>query len=255
MGVVINHVISAMIEPMTVFLFALLAGLVLLARGRRMGWGFVIGSLCWLWFFASPLMIWFVGAPLERAYPPTAVEKLPQADAIVLLSGGMGGKTNIWEYGEMWESADRVWHAGRVWKARKAPILIATGYEEDRSSQNLLTDIGVPAECIVTENESLNTEENIKFTLRILKERFPEKKTHRVLLVTSAWHMRRSLLMFKKYAPEVEAIPAAADYTYTLYALDKGGLSFLRPTVGNLLSSGIVLKEVVGYWGYRLRGW
>lgn len=255
MSVIINHVISAVIEPFTVSFVGLAVGLILLAlRFRRAGWTVTLCAMAWLYFCATPMISCFVGRPLEQLYPPTAIEKLPQADAIVLLSGGMCGSTNVWDYGEMWSAADRVWHAGRLWKAGKAPILLTTGIEEDNSTVNLLRDLGVPESAIVTERESLNTEENAKFTERTLKAR-SNARTFKVLLVTSAWHMRRSVLMFRKYTPDIEVIPAAADYENSAWAAWTKWYGLIRPSGSNLDVSARILKEVVGYWGYKIRGW
>lgn len=254
MGVVINHLIAWMIEPYTVALTGLVVGFVLLGlRFRKLGSVLSLAALGWLFVCSTPLIAHVLGCALERDYPPTQVENLPKADAIVLLSGGMGGSTNVWNYGEMWSSADRVWHAARLWRAGRAPILLTTGIEEDGSTVNLLTDLGVDVSAIVTERESLNTEENAKFTLRTLKARLPDVSRPKIILVTSAWHMRRSELMFRKYAPELEVIPAAADYENLQLGSFADWIDFIRPSAGNLVRTAIVMKEIVGYWGYKLR--
>lgn len=254
MGVVINHLISWMIEPYTVALTGLVVGFVLLGlRFRRTGWMLSLASLGWLFVCSTSLIAHVLGSSLERAYPPTAVERVPKADAIVLLSGGMGGSTNVWTYGEMWSGADRVWHAARLWKAGRAPILLTTGIEEDGSTVNLLSDLGVDVSAIIAERASLNTEENAKFSAQTLKARLPDVSRPKIILVTSAWHMRRSELMFHKYAPELEVIPAAADYENLQLGSCADWIDFIRPSAGNLVRTAEVLKEIVGYWGYRLR--
>jgi len=50
-------------------------------------------------------------------------------------------------------------------------------------------------------------QENAKFVETVLATK--NTKNAKILLVTSAWHMRRSLLMFKKYVPKLDVIPAA----------------------------------------------
>lgn len=64
--------------------------------------------------------------------------------------------------------------------------------------------------------------------------------------------MRRALLMFQKYAPNLEIFPAATDYE----ALTGFGPSIawndIIPDVGALALNVAMFKEVVGYWGYRL---
>ena len=113
----------------------------------------------------------------------------------------------------------------------------------------LLRDFGVPEQAIVVEDAARNTEENAKFVERVLKERGGGR---RVLLVTSAWHMRRARLMFEKYAPGLETIPAATDYEATVRAGGGFSLADFLPTADCLQANTIFFKEYVGCVGYRL---
>ena len=70
--------------------------------------------------------------------------------------------------------------------------------------------------------------------------------------MTSAWHMRRSVLMFKKYAPMLEIIPAAADYEATILTMQPFCLKDILPDVNFLCANSCTFKEYIGYWGYRL---
>ena len=83
---------------------------------------------------------------------------------------------------------------------------------------------------------------------------FPHSPTSRpkVLLVTSAWHMRRSVLMFKKYAPDLEIIPAATDYEASVRMGGNFGVADLLPSADCLSANSAYFKELIGYWGYRL---
>ena len=74
----------------------------------------------------------------------------------------------------------------------------------------------------------------------------------RVLLVTSAWHMRRSVLMYRKYAPSLEIIPAATDYEATVQTGRPFSLKDLWPDATMFYANSYILKEYIGYWGYRL---
>ena len=217
----------------------------------------------------------WIGGTLENEWPIVKAEGAPKADAIVLLGGGMGSNTNVYPYAEMWNGADRVWHAARLYKAGKAPIVIPTGSSERESAVPLLLDLGVPEGAILVEDKARNTEENAKFVEKILNsggvreggsEGVPNhplthsqsthsKPTHsptRVLLVTSAWHMRRSVLMYKKYAPMLEIIPAAADYEATVITGHPFRFQDLCPDANMLLDNTCIFKEYLGYWGYRV---
>ena len=77
-------------------------------------------------------------------------------------------------------------------------------------------DSGVRDEDIILENSSRNTVENILYTLIELQRSFWLNKVHRVLLVTTAYHMRRSLAIARYFFPDhIEVIPCPADDTNT----------------------------------------
>jgi len=80
-----------------------------------------------------------------------------------------------------------------------------------------------------------------------------------VLLVTSALHMPRSLLIFKRQG--IAAIPASTDFLVTTEDM-KQQQSTPQATILNLLPDADqlqqftrALKEYVGIVVYRLRGW
>ena len=208
----------------------------------------------------------WIGGSLEREWPVVLAEDAPKADAIVLLGGGMGANTNAYPYAEMWSGADRVWHAARLYKAGKAPIVIPTGCGEHESTLPLLLDFGVPESAVVIEDKARNTEENAKFVAKILNsggvgsggvrelKLTNSKPTHsltRILLVTSAWHMRRSVLMYRRYAPSLEIIPAAADYEATVITGHPFSFKDIWPDTNTLSVNSYIFKEYLGYWGYR----
>jgi len=266
----LNKIVGAIVNPITMTLILLVIGMILCAKGRkRLALGFVGSGVLWLWLWSTPMMYRWVGLGLEREWPVVLAEDAPKADAIVILGGGMGANTNVYKYAEMWGGADRVWHAARLWKAGKAPIVIASGTGERESTVPFLRELGVVESAIVVEDKARNTEENAKFVEEILTQRRRdaeggeggdevkvkikgEEMGKRVLLVTSAWHMRRSLLMFKRYAPNLDVIPAAADYE----ALVKTGDGFcvvdLLPSAEYLSANSYCFKEYIGYWGYQL---
>jgi uncharacterized SAM-binding protein YcdF (DUF218 family) len=112
--------------------------------------------------------------------------------------------------------------------------------------RNLLVELRVPRERILLEEQSRNTRENAVHSADLLKARGFET----VLLVTSAFHMRRALAAFR--AVGVEAIPAPTDFRRS--ASKPGVLAWL-PDAEALQRSTIGIKEYLGFWVYRWRGW
>ena len=249
----LNKIVGGCLNPLVIGLVLIVAGGLCLWRSwRKTGFGLLIGAVAWLWLWSTPMMYRWIGGSLESEWPVVKVEDAPTADAIVLLGGGMGSNTNVYPYAEMWNGADRVWHAARLYKAGKAPIVIPSGTGERESAMPLLLDLGVPESAIVIEGKARNTEENAKFVEKILEPRNTQNTRKRVLLVTSAWHMRRSVLMYRKYAPSLEIIPAAADYEATVQTGHPFSLKDLWPDATMFYANSYILKEYIGYWGYRL---
>ena len=262
MGVFVNHAISFLTSPLAVAMGLLAVGLAVTCRWRRVGLGVMGAGLVWLYVMSTGVMFSVLGLGLEREFPPVQVETLPTADAIVVLGGGVGGNTNTVCYTELFGAADRIAHAARVWKAGKAPVVIPSGNNELQAARPLLMEFGVPEAAILVENHSRNTEENARFVAEYVKARHrkidgnPSVHPHlspspKILLVTSAGHMRRSVLLFKKYAPGIEVVPAACDYEATVWS-DRFELKWILPDAESLMRNSFMFKEYVGYWGYRL---
>ena len=204
-------------------------------------------TVAWLWLWMTPIMTWVVGVPLEREFlvdgRVPAVESFPEADAIVLLGGSMGIETNMSSYAEMWGSADRVWQAARLYKTERAPKIVATGDHAKDTTLPLLNDFGV-GEDAVSFVDARTTEEEAKG----LEKRGYKK----ILLVTSAWHMKRARLMFKKYAQEIEVVCAPADFENSIVAARPFSFAYFLPDPGVFMGNSVALHEWIGIVGYKL---
>lgn len=76
--------------------------------------------------------------------------------------------------------------------------------------------LGVPNKDIILEDNSQNTVENLLFALTLLQRNFWLNNIHRVLLVTNAYHMRRSLMLARYLFPtHIEIIPCPAQDSNT----------------------------------------
>ena len=243
----LNKIVGFVISPIGIAIVGGLAALLCAWRRRRLakwiGWAAVV----WLYLWMTPIMTLVVGVPLEREFlvdgRVPAVETFPAADAIVLLGGSMGIETNLSSYAEMATSADRVWQTARLYKAGKAPKVIATGKEAKDTTLPLLVDLGVPEECI-SFIDARNTEEEAKGVASL--------GAKRILLVTSAWHMKRARQMFGMYAPEVEVICAPADFENVIMAKQALWMRALIPDYNAFYLNSVSLHEWVGIVGYAV---
>ena len=124
---------------------------------------------------------------------------------------------------------------------------------ENQNSEALLMErflekIGVPKEDVIIEPNSRNTYENAVFTAKILKEKYPNA---RCLLITSAFHIPRSVGCFKKQ--NVNFTPFSAHHLSEQRRFLPETL-FLPSRLG-FFRWEMIIKEWVGYMAYWARGY
>ncbi len=244
-------------------LACLLLGLALLVGWWRPAWQtpLTAAALLVLLLGSNGWIEKLVVKSLEWDSLPTG--ELPTAGAIVILGGAVRATGAPRPFVEVNEAGDRVIYGAKLYRDRKAPVVVAAGgridwrgggdHPESKDMATLLQMFGVPAAAIIEEPASLNTYENAVNVRSILKD------TQKILLVTSAMHMKRSRLIFQKQGFEV--IPAPTDFLLSQADLQEPNRS-LQATILNLIPDSDrlqdltrALKEYVGILIYWLRGW
>lgn len=245
----LQRLVTSLILPLPLGLCLSCLGLVLLWRLRsRWAGGWLIGcGVGVIGLAASPVVAERLMAGLESPYPPRVVAECPRADAIVVLGGALRPRLQDDLRPRLHRASDRIWEAARLYEAGCAPLVVVSaggrveppfeGPEID-GIVDLLGDLGVPREALVLEAESRNTQGNAAFSRALLAP----LGVDRVLLVTSAWHLRRAVALFEREGFEV--IPVGADYRSLQTCR---GLECLVPSVDALEASGLVLKERLGF--------
>ena len=113
-----------------------------------------------------------------------------------------------------------------AYKAGRASRIIMCGgkvrefpdgkYSEAKHMRQAALTLGITEESIILENSSQNTVENLRFALMELEKAFGINKVNHVLLVTTAYHMRRSLAIARNLFPEhITIFPCPANDTNT----------------------------------------
>ena len=136
-----------------------------------------------------------------------------KADCIIVLGSSKAAKY-------------RVPVAVDAYKAERASKIMLCGgkirdfssqkYSEAEHMRKAALESGIAEENLILENSSQDTVENILFALTELQRAFWLNKVHRVLLVTTAYHMRRSLAIARYLFPEhIAVIPCPANDTGT----------------------------------------
>jgi len=203
----------------------------------------LISSVLLLYVFANHLLFnQFARAWNIAPYPKN--NKKVYSCAIVL--GGFSGADNGKGYFNT--NADRFIQGIKLLKTGKADHLLISGgngnlipgtFREGDWVRGQLKELQFPDSSILIEDRSRNTIENAVFSKAILKKANLHPP---YLLVTSAFHMRRALMIFKKRGFDVDAYPC--NY---MGGTDAVSLSNLIPDAGALAGWDIYLKEVVGY--------
>lgn len=243
----VEKILTALVLPPAGLLLLAAFALLLAWRGWRSGPWLGGSALLLLWLLATPAVSDLLRFSLERRFSPQDPALLPTADAIVVLGGGLSPQNRRNPVPDLGRAADRYWHAFRLWRAGRAPEILISGgalpwidaaASEAEAALVLLVDFGIPARRVLLEPGSLNTRQNAELSAAILRGR----GANRILLVTSALHMRRALRQFENTGLEV--IAAATDHEV---ADQPPGLLRWLPDSEALDGSRRALKEYLGH--------
>lgn len=223
-----------------------LAGVAFYLRKRARAAGLVCAALAGLiWVGSSNVFGGLLLGPLERAY--SAPEK-PAGDVIVMLCGGFKGGGRPFSASERlaFGTLERADAAFKLYKDTGLPLLISGGAPfsdspEAEAAAAYLQELGVPENKLIKEERSRDTEENARFSLKICGEKGYKK----LILLTSAYHMPRSVLLFRK--------AGTADIVPFPVARRTGGPRFYADYLpGGGLEARMALNEYLGLLYYRL---
>ena len=246
---VFSAILTALISPLgSALALGMLAVLLGVMRWGRTSALVMLIALGWLVAWSMPVTANWIQAHVSSKHPPITTDAqiaaLPKAGAIVLLGGGVSPPTEARPWPDLGSAADRVWQAARLWHAGRAPFILASGghdplthtQSEAEAMRTLLGAFGVPDAAIVVETRSRNTRQNASDSAALLAER----NVRRILLVTSASHMERSLSHFRAAGLEVAPVPSDHE------GIDYADLRRFIPSADALALSARALKEWVG---------
>lgn len=252
--------------PLLFYPLGLACGILLLAlliKSTKWQKGLLAAALALLYLASNHWVALGLARSLEWQYLPEM--PLPEGEIIVVLSGGTQSASLPRQMVEINQAGDRIFYAVHLYRQGKASRLLLSGGKIEWLSPGLdpaedmlylMEFFGVPRQAMWLETDSRNTYENA-LNARLMLE---AQGIHRILLVTSASHMPRSVQLFEKQGFEV--IPAPTDFTVTQQDWEQAIhapfftqlLQFL-PSAENLSITSRMLKEYFGLFTYRLRGW
>ncbi|MBL4760469.1 MAG: YdcF family protein [Mariprofundaceae bacterium] len=235
-------------------------GLILLAMIGVIFWkqrwarGCVLMSLLMFWGLSTEPVRDALSKPLEFTYSALNLNDSELGNRVIILLGG-GIYANAPEYNGSDELRSyammRTLYAAHVAKRTGlnvyatggAPLLQGDDAEGD-VMRRWLIELGVPESKVFVESHANNTWQNATYMKKILAK----KGVKNIILLTSAWHMPRSVWCFESQGFNVIAAPTA----YLTSQKDYDLRSFVpRWTVFS--DSGQALHEYLGLFWYHLK--
>lgn len=206
----IKKAVAPFLVPPGLFitLLAISAGYFFYRKQRQAGAvNLLIAALLWSLSIAPVSNALLQG--LESGF---SLPKDPHGDVIILLGGGVYGSapdlTGTGMPSE--EMLGRIVTAARLQRGLDIPLIVSGGavYEGDKAEapivRRVLVDLGIPGRKIILEEKSRDTIENATYTAELCKR----YGFNGPLLVTSASHMRRAVMSFRKIGLQVTPVPS-----------------------------------------------
>lgn len=208
-------------------------------------------------FFTNPLIVHIVVSAWE--FETTAMDDIEEPFDVAIVLGGfsrvipaISDRLHLTDHPNRLVNAIELYHSGKIDKilvSGGSPKVIGSKPTDEEPVRRFLLAAGLPPEDILMEAQSRNTHENAVFSADLLAQEIPDA---RCLLVTSAFHMRRSLACFQ--AVGIEATPFATDIlAYPIEHLTPNEL--LVPDPSGFETWGLLIKEWVGFVVYKMKGY
>ena len=192
-------------------------------------------------YFAYSLNRWLAPEPMK-------LSALDDAKAIVLLGGGVSNNAGEYSVNAIsgTDTLVRIRYTAFLEKrVPELPIFVSGGAIDTKDSEaslmrNALVDEFDVENPVYLEPDSKTTQENARYTARLLQQ----YGISRVILVSSASHLRRASALFERNG--IQVIPAPTGF----YSLGFASLPIMWfiPTGYALATTATVLHEFFGYF-------
>ena len=247
MTLVLHKLLPLVVSPLGLVVFLVSLSIILRRRGPVLVGLFVL-LVCSLPVTGDRL--WKL---LEADHPYRTIESVENADAVVVLSGMLGGiQTSEGVAAQRGEATDRLFAGVDLLKAGKAPLIIFTRGQypwsylppEGEVLAQRAISMGVGPDQILLTGVVTNTADEADEVKTLLE--FGSMK--RVILVTSSFHMPRAKLLFDRAG--IHSVPYPTDFR------SSGGHSSwmsLIPSASGLHKTSGAVREFIGRVYYQIK--
>jgi len=211
---IVSKLLSAITQPLFWLALWWALALLMLTRWRRPAMGMLWGGLLVLGLLGFQALPDALLRPLENRYPVPAAAEVERQVGVIVLGGAVGHPDSFVAHGQvpLGEAAERMTvpvgllrqHPGLelVFSGGEGRLLV-TGVTESQLAQAFYQQQGLDMARVRLENGSRTTRENAQQVAKMLGERCQQPW----LLVTSAWHMPRSMAEFEAVGCQVTPYP------------------------------------------------
>jgi uncharacterized SAM-binding protein YcdF (DUF218 family) len=250
--------LKSLSTPIVWILLLLVVSIFLLRKRRkqllaRVGWySLVAGTAILLLLSLGPVSDTLVYL-LERQYPPPSQETISKVDVVVILGGGVLPSGGLRPTAEpSGPTYSRAVNGVEYFQRSGAQYLIVSGGASPSGGETnaevmkrLAIQLGVPANRILMEPCASTTWEHPQEVAKLIDE---PRDTVIIGIVTSALHMKRSIMAFERYFSRV--VPLPSNY---LHDPIRWGIHSFIPSAGALLASSATFHELIGLPWYYLK--
>lgn len=229
----------------------------ILTKKMTRKWQLLRGVFFLTLFLTNPFIAYRVFHAWE--YPHTPIENMRDTFHVGIV---LGGYSNFSTYCDDERlnfdmASNRLLDAVVLYKKGIIKKILISGGDGDMmrkarpeaaASKPFLLQLDIPEQDILVENESKNTHENALYCKKYL-DTMPQKG--RILLITSAFHLRRAVGCFQKQ--NIDFQPFASHFIAKRFAWN--GSRWLIPQADLLNEWEIFIKEWLGYIAYKMKGY
>lgn len=244
----LHKILPVFLSPIFVVFFLVILGA--LTKNKKIS--YLAAALLYLLsmpFVANEVFRYVEGYAVKRP-----ISEVSDAKAIMVLGGMLTSAPTPDGSGPEWVDPDRFFAGIELFKAGKAPEIVFVrsfsplngGQEvEGEYQRQMAISMGIPEASIKLTQRAVNTEEEAEGLRKL-----PMPEGSKIILVTSAFHMKRSVHLFEKAGFDVQPYPV--DFKEDL--IKQNTLLEFLPDPDALKNSSIAIRELIGRSYYQLLG-
>ena len=243
-----SKLLAFLIKPI-IWVFILLIGALIFKTKRRK---LLIYTASVFWVFSNGFLADEAARVWETS--PKSISSLTYNYKYGIVLGGYSYYNNAIEHIDLNDSGDRLISAIELYKLGKIDKIIISGgngdlinngMKESEWSKKILINMGIESKDILLENSSRNTMENAQNTAILVKRDISQ----RLLLITSANHMKRAKFCFNKNNFTIDCYPTDCTIPDITLSFDY----LFIPNTDALEKWESLFHEWIGYIVYRIK--